>query len=777
MQSSNSLKTTQPLAVLVPLVIVVGLSNGSAKAAQPLPAGGAFVAGTGVIATGAQSVTVSQTSSRGVIDWTSFDIGAGRTVNIGNGTGATLNRVTGGTPSSILGALNATGSVYLINPQGVLIGPGGVVTTGGRFVASALDVNNDSFMNGGPLTFANGGNGAVVNMGKIGSSGGDVFLIARSNVSNEGTISAAQGTVELAAGAQVLLQESLQNKQIFVAAGSAGTVSNAGAIDAAQVSLQAADGNVYALAGNHSAIRATGTTTRDGHVWLIADTGHVQIHDSIAATNADGGGGTVDSSGTTLNIGNSTVNAAQWNLTVPVSYTIDQTTASALSASLNQGTSIDMEVTRKLNSLALNGLIGWDSAASLTLGAERNVGIARTASISNTSAGDLILRADAGSIDGGGSVVNLGKIDWSQSTGKVSMLYDINGAYTPGTLLSNTQWQAAPYSGDVTQVTAYRLVNNAADLGTITANLAGNYALGTDFVAGSVAPIGTGTGSSATPFTGQFDGFGHTISNLLSNYGQGNDAGMFLLIGKSGAVRNLNLASATASGNEGMTGILAATNQGTVAYVSATGSSTTCCYTGTTGGLVGLNEGLIERSSSGASGGGGEAGGLVGVNMGTIEQSFATGDVYAGSHGTTGGLVGVNMGTITQSYATGSPAGLYGGGGIANANDSGGVIDESFATGALSGEFAGSTGAGGIVSANAGTINSNVYWNAQTTMRTNAAGYNAGGTVPPDTNGLTTAQMSVPSSFAGWDFGPNGVWAMPQGAQHPVLQWQLEQQH
>ncbi|KAA0086050.1 hypothetical protein C0Z19_18420 [Trinickia soli] len=37
----------------------------------------------------------------------------------------------------------------------------------------------------------------------------------------------------------------------------------------------------------------------------------------------------------------------------------------------------------------------------------------------------------------------------------------------------------------------------------------------------------------------------------------------------------------------------------------------------------------------------------------------------------------------------------------------------------------------------------------------------------------STAQMSDPSSFAGYDFGPNGVWAMPAGATHPVLSWQI----
>ena len=104
-----------------------------------LPDGGHFVAGSGSISGNADSLRVNQTSGRGVIDWSHFSIGGGNRVTFDNGNGATLNRVTGGDPSAIFGTLSATGSVYLINPQGILIGPGGVISTGGRFVASTLD--------------------------------------------------------------------------------------------------------------------------------------------------------------------------------------------------------------------------------------------------------------------------------------------------------------------------------------------------------------------------------------------------------------------------------------------------------------------------------------------------------------------------------------------------------------------------------------------------------------------------------------------------------------
>jgi filamentous hemagglutinin family protein len=173
-----------------------------------LPQGGHFVAGTGSIGTQGLTETITQTSQRGIIDFSSFSIGKSGTVKINNGMGATLDRVTGGNLSQIMGTLSATGSVYLVNPQGVVVGKSGVITTGGSFVASSLDISNQNFMAGSTLRFEGKGqsDGMVKNLGSISSSGGDVFLIARSVV-NAGSINAPNGTVGLGAGQEVLLGE------------------------------------------------------------------------------------------------------------------------------------------------------------------------------------------------------------------------------------------------------------------------------------------------------------------------------------------------------------------------------------------------------------------------------------------------------------------------------------------------------------------------------------------------------------------------------------------
>jgi filamentous hemagglutinin family protein len=259
-----------------------------------LPQGGHFVAGSGSIGTQGLTETITQTSQRGIIDFSSFSIGKSGTVKINNGMGATLDRVTGGNLSQIFGTLSATGSVYLVNPQGVVVGKSGVITTGGSFVASSLDISNQNFMAGQTLRFDGKGaaDGMVKNLGSISSSGGDVFLIARSVV-NAGSINAPNGTVGLGAGQEVLLKDmSVAGGRMTVRYGK-GDVRNKGSIAAAQAELRAAGGNVYALAGNHTGmIRATGSAMRGGHVWLTAG-GSVFASGPISASNRDGSGGRV----------------------------------------------------------------------------------------------------------------------------------------------------------------------------------------------------------------------------------------------------------------------------------------------------------------------------------------------------------------------------------------------------------------------------------------------------------------------------------------------------
>ena len=238
-----------------------------------------------ISSTSPTSLTISQSSRTGIVNWSSFSIGQGNQVQFNNGSGATLNRVTGNVPSSINGVLSATGSVYLVNPSGVVVGPSGEIKTGGSFVASTLDVKDAEFRAGGSLTFSGNSNASVVNLGKIGSSKGDVVLIAR-QVRNDGSLTARNGTAAMASGSEVVLSDgSLGNGKVLVRRPAQdGEIRNSGAIRAAEVELRANGGNIYALAGNTGrAITATGVASKGGRIFLTAEGGSVNVTQKVVA--------------------------------------------------------------------------------------------------------------------------------------------------------------------------------------------------------------------------------------------------------------------------------------------------------------------------------------------------------------------------------------------------------------------------------------------------------------------------------------------------------------
>ncbi len=229
-----------------------------------------------------------------MINWNDFSIGETGKVLINNANGATLNRVLGGQISRINGLLSATGSVYLMNPNGVIVGAGGRVISGGNFVASTREMNIDAFMAGGPLIVKGESGGVIVNAGEIVSRQGGVVMIARS-VTNSGTIT-ANGQVTLAAADDVLLGAAGAGRRGCSSrcGPAAATSPRPGRIQAAAVALKAAEGNVFALAGNRDGlIQATGSQTIDGQLWLTAPKGAVEVSGVLTAGNLSGAGGKV----------------------------------------------------------------------------------------------------------------------------------------------------------------------------------------------------------------------------------------------------------------------------------------------------------------------------------------------------------------------------------------------------------------------------------------------------------------------------------------------------
>ncbi|AHF91088.1 filamentous hemagglutinin [Opitutaceae bacterium TAV5] len=735
------------------------------------PSGGHVAAGGATISGGAGALTVNQTTARAIINWQDFSIGAGELVRFvqPDAASATLNRVIGGAPSSLLGNLRANGQVFLINPNGVIVGAGARIDTAG-FLASTLDVSDSAFLKGGDLLFTGDSTAAVQNLGAIDAAGGDIFLIAR-KVENRGTLSAPQGTAGLAAGSEVLLTTG-GSQRVFVQAGTApGLVVNAGKIAAATAELKAAGGNAYALAINNTGvIRATGTAERDGEVWLVAATtagldGLARHSGEITATNAGGTGGFVETSGQTVQIADGARVDTRGSSGVFGTWLIDPddfVISSGGAAQTSHGIGADTLVTNLATSnitlqttagnLFVNAAVSWSAGTVLTLDAL--LGIHFNADITATGDGaGLALTHGAGY---GYTLNNGARVTLSGSGASFS----VNGS-------------------------AYTVIRSLEALqGIATADLSGRYVLGVDIDArdtilwnsgAGFAPIGSG----GTPFTGVFDGLGNTINGLRINRPSSTHAGLFGALGGTALVRNVGLTGGSVAGSD-YTGAVAGTNSGTITNVYTTG---TVSGRDTVGGLVGSNDGTITDShATGAiSGTNKEVGGVAGSNSGTIMRTYATGSV-AGVWDT-GGLVGYNGGDIVESYSTGAVSADFGGG-LAGWND--GTITRSYATGSISaGEEAGALAGGnfgtitesyatglingwwsmgGLVAWNEGHISSS-YWDGDST----GLDFSDGG------DRLTTAQAKTAASYVGWDIGNDpsaNVWVMIEGQTRPMLAWE-----
>ena len=115
------------------------------------------------------SLSLTIDSDQAILNFPQFDIGALESVvfhfSQASPTASVLNRVTGGSLSTIAGALLSNGLVLLINPAGIHITETARINTAG-FVASTMNITNDDFL---PGRFHSEGTEpvAVINQGQI----------------------------------------------------------------------------------------------------------------------------------------------------------------------------------------------------------------------------------------------------------------------------------------------------------------------------------------------------------------------------------------------------------------------------------------------------------------------------------------------------------------------------------------------------------------------------------------------------------------------------------
>lgn len=165
------------------------------------PAGGVVVAGEAKIdQPSAEVVRITQTSNKAVIDWRTFNIAPDELTQFIQPSAAsiTLNRVRGGDPSHILGAIRANGQVWLVNPNGIVFGKSARVDVAG-LLATTLDISNADFM-AGTYRFAatDAAAASVVNHGRITIREAGLAALVAPTVANSGVIEARLGHIALA---------------------------------------------------------------------------------------------------------------------------------------------------------------------------------------------------------------------------------------------------------------------------------------------------------------------------------------------------------------------------------------------------------------------------------------------------------------------------------------------------------------------------------------------------------------------------------------------------
>ncbi|MFZ2587533.1 MAG: filamentous hemagglutinin N-terminal domain-containing protein [Alphaproteobacteria bacterium] len=251
----------------------------------------------------ASTLTITQNTNRAILNWDAFNIGTGESVYFAlpNAGSISLNRVVGGSASSILGSLGSNGSVYLLNPQGIMFGAGAQVNVG-SLLASTATLTDSAFMAGGPMAFS-GGQGNVTNHGILTIAPHGYAVLAAPTVENTGNIHAPQGTVALA-GAGAFTVDPVGDNLLTLSPnpmGFAAHVANTGSLSAnggtVALTTQATEAALANVVNTSGLIEANSFETVNGHIVLgSAPTQMTQVAGTVTAdgTTPNATGGVVD---------------------------------------------------------------------------------------------------------------------------------------------------------------------------------------------------------------------------------------------------------------------------------------------------------------------------------------------------------------------------------------------------------------------------------------------------------------------------------------------------
>lgn len=640
-------------------------------AVNAAPEGGVVVGGQAQISAAGSTTSITQTTDRVAIDWSSFDISKNETVTFAQPgvNSAALNRVIGNTASQIFGHINANGQIYIVNPNGVNIGSTAVINVGGLVVTTA-NITPATFMTAPQLS------ADIVIAGSIQRASNNAGIVV------SGKISAADN------GKIILLADKAD-----------------GRLDVTNAVLTVRGGFVETSAAKVTGLDSVHVDTSGGD-WLIDPTDF-----NIGGASSDISGAVL---GNNLNSNNITILSSQGkagsngdvNVNDAISWTADTNLSLSAYNNVNVNATISNAVSKK---------------AVVSLRAD-NTGIGYTSALPN-SGGKVAFSGSAAGVQLAFSGTT--EVDMYSNTSAYNS-DDSFGLLTRTTAAKRKVYYLVNQLGNATDGVSAHSLAGIANNSTLWGN---SYALGRNIDAAATSgwnivngvtkgfvPIGNAT----TAFAGNFDGLGNTISNLFIHQ-EGTYTTLNLgFIGKSakgsaGVISNLTLNNANISGKSNQRvnigGILGygdyeilRNNAVINSSISATVAAGISVYgTINIGALAGSGQfdgGLVKNTNISATGDTGAiyAGGAVGamtvpgnVNNITVDSlklnvTGGNNNIYAGGIiGMVGGTSNTNNDTLINSTLNAVNVGaggnnLYLGGIFGDTNDATGQITNASMT-------------------------------------------------------------------------------------------------
>ena len=346
--------------------------------------------------------------------------------------------------------------------------------------------------------------------------------------------------------------------------------------------------------------------------------------------------------------------------------------------------------------------------------------------------------------------------------------YNITLDYDPGYTTTTDDQGQTIYNTDNEKglKNLAKLVNEEGQT-DIDITLTGNITLTGDWT-----PIGT----YDNPYTGNFDGGGHTITELKIDKSGTDYVGLIGCLGSGGKVQNVTLTNISVSGANCVGGI-AGQNYGTVENCSVNGTVTGKGFTDT-GGIAGSNYGTISGcSAEGTVTGSVNVGGIAGLCAPNYDTGTGSliGSTIEGCHSTAavsgissvGGVVG-NLGNnsfLMACYSTGNVTttmtdGYALVGGVVGINSQGTVTGCYHATGEIT--SLGEGRIGGIVGENhIGTVAA-CYWGSNLSSGTGSNNgkddtHKVDGTDVTWQTAVAAMNTALQSAGSGWHYVLNGA--------------------